>query len=169
MNTQRLIYKLTSWPVTLTVCLLIVLGTLTVKLWPRTVPFSQCSVAYQTYANQPGIRAAFIKDYRINDTVRVDVTLLEAQTDSAWTQLTDDFNAQLPPDMPPPPPNTADFWYAPHGNYSLPMDTILTNNDIIAVSHDIRTIAIFHIESEKQIDAILYHQITTNKITSKNE
>lgn len=169
MNTQRLIYKLTSWPATLTVCLLIVLGTLTVKLWPRTVPFDQCSVAYQTYANQPGIRAAFIKDYRINDTVRVDVTLLEAQTDSAWTQLTDDFNAQLPPDMPPPPPNTVDFWYAPHGNYSLPMDTILTNNDIIAVSHDIRTIAIFHIESEKQIDAILYHQITTNRITPKNE
>lgn len=167
MNTQRLIDKLISWPVTLTVCLLIVLGTLTVKLWPRTVPFDQCSVAYQTHASQPGIRAAFIKDYRINDTVRVDVTLLEAQTDSAWTQLTDDFNAQLPPDMPPPPPNTVDFWYAPHGNYSLPMDTILTNNDIIAVSHDIRTIAIFHIESEKQIDAILYHQITTNKKISK--
>lgn len=167
MNTQRLIDKLTSWPVTLTVCLLIVLGTLTVKLWPRTVPFDQCSVAYQTYASQPGIRAAFIKDYRINDTVRVDVTLLEAQTDSAWTQLTDDFNAQLPPDMPSPPPNTVDFWYAPHDNYSHPMDTILTNNDIIAVSHDIRTIAIFHIESEKQIDAILYHQITTNKKTSK--
>ena len=145
------------------------LGLCLAMRWKYIFPSDEVSEIYKQYANVEGIDATFIKDYKVNDTVRVDVTLLEAQTDSAWTQLTDDFNAQLPPDMPPPPPNTVDFWYAPHGNYSLPMDTILTNNDIIAVSHDIRTIAIFHIESEKQIDAILYHQITTNKKTSKNE
>ena len=158
-----------SWLITILICLLLLCGGGAVLLLPQVIPFDQCSDVYKRYADMDGVDATFIKDYKVNDTVRVDVTLLEAQTDSAWTQLTDDFNAQLPPDMPPPPPNTVDFWYAPHDNYSHPMDTILTNNDIIAVSHDIRTIAIFHIESEKQIDAILYHQITTNKITSKNE
>ena len=169
MNTRRLIERLASWPATLTLCLLIVLGALAVKLWPRTVPFEQCSEVYKKYAGADGVDASFLKDYRINDTVRVDVTLLEAKTDSAWTILTDDFNAQLPPDMPPPPPNTVDFWYAPHDNYTLPMNTVLINNDIIAVSYDNRTISIFHIKTKNQINAILFHQITTNKNNQQNE
>lgn len=157
-----------SWLITILFCLLLLGGGGAVLILPQVVPFSQCSDVYKRYAKMDGVDATFIKDYKVNDTVRVAVTLLQAN-DTVWPQLTDDFNAQLPPDMPPPPPNTVDFWYAPHDNYSLPMDTVLTNNDIIAVSYDSRTISIFHIKTEKQINAIFYHQITTNKKTSKNE
>ena len=96
MNTQRLIDKLTSWPVTLTVCLLIVLGTLTVKLWPRTVPFDQCSEIYKKYANVEKVKASFIKDFKVNDTVFVDVTLLEATDSMGWATLKKDFEIPNP-------------------------------------------------------------------------
>lgn len=169
MNTQRLIDKLTSWPVTLTVCLLIVLGTLTVKLWPRTVPFDQCSVAYQTYANQPGIRAAFIKDYRINDTVKVNVTLLEAQTDSAWTILQTDFNVQIIPEEYRElvaSSNSVDFWLASKDNPKDRTDTIISHNDIIVMSRQMQTICICHIENKHQAIAIMNretHDLKTSK------
>jgi hypothetical protein len=55
------------------------------------------------------------------------------------------------------------FWYAPKKDYSLPMDSCLTNNDIIAISYLKREIAVFHIESEEQIRRILEHQISNNK------
>lgn len=171
MNTQRLIDKLTSWPVTLTVCLLIVLGTLTVKLWPRTVPFDQCSVAYQTYANQPGIRAAFIKDYRINDTVKVNVTLLEAQTDSAWTILQTDFNVPIIPEEYRElvaSSNSVDFWLASKDNPKDRTDTIISHNDIIVMSRQMQTICICHIENKRQSDAIMDSKTHELSTTQKN-
>lgn len=173
MNTQKLIDKLTSWPVTLTVCLLIVLGTLTVKLWPRTVPFDQCSVAYQTYASQPGIRAAFIKDYRINDTVRVDVTLLEAQTDSAWTMLQTNFNVPIIPEEYRELvacSNSVDFWLASKDNPKDRTDTIISHNDIIVMSRQMLTICICHIENKHQAIAIMNketHDLKTSKTIKK--
>lgn len=157
MSTQRLIDKLTSWPVTLTVCLLIVLGTLTVKLWPRTVPFDQCSVAYQTYAGHPGIRAAFIKDYRINDTVFVDVTLLEAIDSTGWDILKKDFEvASLPPELQQLVDNGEDLVFTK----SIPkseIDKSVFPNDLLAISHMIHTVTVFHINSEIEKYAVLNH------------
>ena len=173
MNPQRLIDKLTSWPVTLTVCLLIVLGTLTVKLWPRTVPFDQCSVAYQTYANQPGIRAAFIKDYRINDTVSVNVTLLEAKNDSAWTILQTDFNVPIIPEEYRElvsNSNSVDFWLASKDNPKDRTDTIISHNNIIVMSRQMQTICICHIENKYQAIAIMNketHDLKNSKTIKK--
>lgn len=167
MSTQRLIDKLTSWPVTLTVCLLIVLGTLTVKLWPRTVPFDQCSVAYQTYANQPGIRAAFIKDYKVNDTVFVDATLLEATDSNVWEVLCKDFDIvsfKLYPEEYRKKMTSSN-------SYSVRVirDTIKDGKDIyymrdvIIYSHPNRTMCIFNGMNEKQYDAIIENK--TREIT----
>ncbi len=86
---------------TLTVCLLIVLGTLTVKLWPRTVPFDQCSDLYKQYVAVEGINATYIKDYKVNDTVFVDVTLLEAIDSTGWEILKRDFDVPVPPPRSP--------------------------------------------------------------------
>ncbi len=161
MNTQRLIDKLTSWPVTLTVCLLIVLGTLTVKLWPRTVPFDQCSVAYQTYANQPSIRAAFIKDYRINDTVFVDVTFIEATTDSAWNVILNDFNMPVIPE---------EYRELVEKNSSIEFNLIskedpqkidedIDNNDVLVLSRQKHSVCIFHINNKIQRNAIIRNKL----------
>ena len=78
--------------ITLLVCLLIVGSGAGVLLWPRTVPLAQCSEVYRLYVNNPSIRASFIKDFRINDSVSVDVTLLEAVDSNGWNTLVTDMN-----------------------------------------------------------------------------
>lgn len=161
MNTQRLIDKLTSWPVTLTVCLLIVLGTLIVKLWPRTVPFDQCSFAYQTYASQPGICASFIKDYRINDTVFVDVTFIEATTDSAWNVILNDFNMPVIPE---------EYRELVEKNSSIEFNLIskedpqkidedIDNNDVLVLSRQKHSVCILHINNKIQRNAIIRNKL----------
>lgn len=99
MNRTTLRQKLTSWPKVAALCLLIVAGTLSVKLWPCTVPYEQCSDIYKKYAGTDGIKAAFVKDYKVNDTVLIDATVLEATTDSAWAVLQKDFNVPIIPEL----------------------------------------------------------------------
>lgn len=170
MNTRRLIERLASWPATLTLCLLIVLGALAVKLWPRTVPFEQCSEVYKKYAGADGVDATFLKDFRVNDSVAVDVVLLEARTDSAWGMLLQEFNI-----TPPPQEVTEilgddriDIWGAPKKDYSLPMDSILLNNDLIAMSWTDRRISVFSIETMQQLRSVMHNQFKESISQSQN-
>lgn len=160
MNTQRLIDKLTSWPVTLTVCLLIVLGTLTVKLWPRTVPFDQCSEIYQKYASMENVKASFIKDYKVNDTVFVDVTLLEAIDSMGWATLKKDFEIPNPsPDFQQRIDSGKDLIYTKKAPKSTITDTSQNSypNDWLAISHLKRTLTVFHIKNKEELNAVRHY------------
>lgn len=183
MNTQRLIDKLTSWPVTLTVCLLIVLGTLTVKLWPRTVPFDQCSEIYKKYANVEKVKASFIKDFKVNDTVFVDVTLLEATDSMGWATLKKDFEIPNPsPDFQQridsgkdliytkkiPKVTIADSLKKSHPNVSSQSreddnlhssrgaENVTYGNDWLAISHLNHIIIVFHTKNEDEVHAVIF-------------
>ena len=183
MNTQRLIDKLTSWPVTLTVCLLIVLGTLTVKLWPRTVPFDQCSEIYKKYANVEKVTASFIKDFKVNDTVFVDVTLLEATDSMGWATLKKDFEIPNPsPDFQQridsgkdliytkkiPKVTVADSLKKSHPNVSSQSreddnlhssrgaENVTYGNDWLAISHLNHIIIVFHTKNEDEVHAVIF-------------
>ncbi len=83
MNKRRVI--------SVAVCLVVAALVLVVKYHPRTVPIEECSQIYRDYADNPHIAVAFIKDFPVNDTLRVDVTTLQATTDSAWCALLLDF------------------------------------------------------------------------------
>ena len=74
-------------------CLLAVGLLLTVKYHPRTVPIEECSQLYRDFADNPHVAVAFIKDFHVNDTLAVDVTTLQADSDSAWYELLLDFGA----------------------------------------------------------------------------
>ena len=75
------------WTITLVIiCVAVVLGTVWHRC-ARTVPLAECSEVYRRYADTPGINAAYVKDYRVNDTIAFNATLLEATTDSAWNEL----------------------------------------------------------------------------------
>ena len=50
------------------------------------------SEVYNRYKDVPGVNAAYIKDYRVNDSVTVSVTLLEASDSASWAGLKQDFN-----------------------------------------------------------------------------
>ncbi len=76
-----------SWTTVILLCLLLVAGAAVLVLTPRTVPFDECSPLYRQYAGHEDIEATFVKDYPVDDTTLVDVTLLHATTDSAWVEL----------------------------------------------------------------------------------
>lgn len=146
-----------SWLITILLILALLGGGVAVLLLPQVVPANQCSAIYQKYAAMEGVDATFIKNYKVNDTVTVNVTILEAKTDSSWIELQSDFNVPVIPEefkelienM-----NTIDCRLAPKNKYNLPMDTIHYNNDAVAVSRSTKTISIFHLKKNTPIDDI---------------
>ena len=79
--------KRIPWTVVTLICLLlIVMGLLTTLSTRFPMPW-QCSKLYWQYWGQEGIKASYVRDYPVDDTTLVDVTLLHATTDSAWVKL----------------------------------------------------------------------------------
>lgn len=120
----------------------------------------ETSELYNRYADKEGIEASYIKDYRVNDSVFVDVTVLEATTDSVWEELLHDFNMTLIPDEVLEYLNDKDLvvWLAPKIDYSMPMDSVILNNDVISMVYLSKCICVFSIETEQQIKAVNFHQ-----------
>ena len=146
-----------SWLITILFCLLLLGGGGAVLLLPQVVPFSQCSDVYKRYAKMDGINATFIKDYKVNDTVFVDVTLLEAIDSTGWDILKKDFEvASLPPELQQLVDNGEDLVFTK----SIPKSEIDKSdfpNDLLAISHMIHTVTVFHINSEIEKYAVLNH------------
>lgn len=162
-------YNLTSWFLTISVCLLMVLGSLAVKLWPRTVPLEQCSEVYRKYADTPGVKASFIKDYRVcyidktgnPDTVIVDVTLLKADDSNGWNTLFNDFNIVQPdPETQEKIDKGEDKVFTRQvykSDYSQPARTKSGDVEVVAFSHLRKTVCIFHTKNKREKQAIIFY------------
>ena len=151
--------------ITFAICLLAVAVAFVVKRCPRTVPFEQCSELYQRYADTEGIEASFIQGYRINDSIRVDVTLLQATDSAAWVLLMKDFKIPvIPPEyeelISKKAVSTRLF---PKNHPELTKDTTLLENDILVYYRKMYCICICHIESENQVTALLKKEIHATK------
>lgn len=134
-----------SWFITLLLGLSLTAGVVAAVCFPRGVPADECGAAYTAYAGRTGFKTSFIKDYRLGDSLTVDVTMIEAVNDSAWTILEKDF--AIPPIVGALVGliNTTkpEFWLAPKEDHSLPMDTVLTDNDCIATIRAERRVWVF--------------------------
>lgn len=74
------------------VILVVSLGAITVAhRWHHIFPSSEVSELYTKYAGREGMDASFIKNYRVNDTICMDVTLLQAHDTCVWDSLCVDF------------------------------------------------------------------------------
>jgi hypothetical protein len=136
----------------------------------RTVPYWQCSEVYKRYKDVEGVRATYVKDYRVNDTLTVGVTLLEATTDSGWAKLVSKFNvpmemvelAKSNPDI--------DIWVgqALKDRPEVLCDVSELNEEeaqeleIMTISMQMHTICIFHTCNKQERDAIFYEKIPAN-------
>ena len=149
--------------ITLLVCLLIVGSGAGVLLWPRTVPLGQCSEVYRLYVNNPSIRASFIKDFRINDSVFVDVTLLEAIDSNGWNTLVTDMNLGIQDSSTRSDiANGMDLITVKQvkkGVYSKPIATSSGYVDIVATSHLRKEVSIFHSKDRKEKHAIWFYNL----------
>ena len=144
--------------------LAIVLVALAVRLWPRTVPFDQCSDVYKRYAKMDGVDATFIKDYKVNDTVFVDVTLLEAIDSTGWDILKKDFKVPPPPlELQPLIDNGEDLLFTKHIPKYI-ANTSAFPYDLLVISHLTHTLTVFHINSDIEKHAVFNHNYKEENI-----
>lgn len=144
-------------------------GTLACRLWPRTVPLEECSEIYRAYKDTPGVDATFARGFQVNDTVSVDVTLLQATDSAGWERLVND--TKLPNDTKSNKHTKAVLLHLFPKNYmNQPTDPDFLKNDLMAIDWNEQTIAIFHItDIEQQIAIIGYHldKVKNNKNQQK--
>ena len=69
--------------------MLLVGGAAAWKFLPHTLSYDECSDVYRHFADMrlPGVRVTYVQDKIINDTLRLPVTLLQAETDEGWAAL----------------------------------------------------------------------------------
>ena len=149
-----------AWLITIIICL-VILGVGGIVLFlPQVVPFDQCSEVYKRYADMDGVDATFIKDYKVNDTIFVDVTLLEATDSVGWTTLKKDFDIPDPsPDFQQIIDSGEDLIYVKLIPKSIITDTILNSypNNLLAISHVKRSLTVFHIKNDVEKQAVKNH------------
>ena len=153
-----------AWLITILICLLLLCGGGAVLLLPQVVPFDQCSDVYKRYADMDGVDATFIKDYNVNDSIRVNVTLLQATDSVSWNIIAKDLNVPPPPEIPDEYKGL--FLQSNSFGYFIvknkPNEDKQMHNkrkDICTFSREKMTICIFHTCDETQIDAILDNSI----------
>ncbi|MBR6291322.1 MAG: hypothetical protein IKR33_00825 [Bacteroidales bacterium] len=121
------------------------------------------SEVYNRYKDVPGVNAAYIKDYRVGDSVTVSVTLLEASDSASWAGLKQDFNVvdTLPMvvEMIESGVLKKKMRLAPKRDYRLPKDSVFSNNDLIVATYKSHTICIFHLDNREQSLALYGKQL----------
>jgi len=141
--------------------LAIVVMALAVRFWPRTIPFDQCGEVYKKYANSPGIKASYIKDFRINDTVSVDVTMLEATDTNGWNIMKEDFRLPVLDSVTQRKiDNGKDLIFVrpvKKGSCYVTADVDSPECDVKATSYLNHTICLFHVKSLEERRAVKYY------------
>ena len=79
--------RLRRWLLFALLCLVGVAASVAIVYWQHTVPLSECSEVYRQYYKTPGIRAAYIQDMTVDDTIHFDMTLLEARDSATYVWL----------------------------------------------------------------------------------
>ena len=152
MNRRRFI-----WMLVVALCLVAV----GLALWlPRYAAAQRVSDLYRRYADNPHLTVAYIEDFRVNDTVAVDVTTLSALDAEGWETLRKDFNIKPIPDILQEELNNGRdiivVRMVPKSDPTQPMDTTdLSKNNVIGISNLQHTISIFNTDNESQQDAIM--------------
>lgn len=138
--------------------LLTALGVAAVAAWRYLLPERQVSDIYRRYAHSDGIAASYIHNFPVNDTLTLDVTLLEATTDSGWAVLVRDFEmdelSSLLQMLIDRGENMVFSRLIPKSRPSASAE-----NDVLAYSYTTRTVSIFHLANDEEKHAVLYHNI----------
>ena len=111
----------------------------------------------QRYAGRPGIEAAYLRDYRLNDSVSVAVTLFRATDSAAWQQLCSDFAIYLPEEL----RTLKTYFIMPDGprkyGQDMPLDIAnLLNEKSISFSYYTQEVMVLYTNSDEQKKAYLH-------------
>lgn len=112
---------------------------------------------YNKYSPRQDLKVAEITGFKLNDSVRVDVVMLQAESDEDWRRLTKEFGIKLTEGV--------ESWL---GEVDDPVRrTKWDNKPVLRVvaSHKRHTIGFYLIENETQYDALINYQL--NSMTSQ--
>ena len=146
----------------------IVGGALLVKYLPGVVPYWQCSEVYKRYHKVEGVQATYIKNYPVNDTLTVGVTLLEATDSAGWEYLLHAFN--IPQEMIEDADSGLDIctWQAIKDCPETRYDSWLSDDsdevvvEIVSMSIKNQEICIFHTQDKEEQNAVFDKRIEAN-------
>lgn len=126
------------------------------------VPRMGVSDLYRRYEGNPHLDVTYLRNFPVNDTLAVDVTLLQARDDEGWDILKEDFRVVPPLEFIQKKIDSGkdivEVFLAPKDNPTLPMDkkNILKNN-VVGVSRLKRTISIFTTDTKEQQLAVMHY------------
>ncbi len=145
----------------------IVGGALLVKYLPGVVPYWQCSEVYKRYHKVEGVQATYIKNYPVNDTLTIGVTLLEATDSAGWEYLLQAFN--IPQEMIEMEEIDVWTWQAlrnhPEKKYnSIENDSQVEQSEleIVSISMKNQEICVFHTQNEQEHNEVFNQKIESN-------
>ena len=96
------------------------------------------SEEYMRYRHADGVRAVYVEDHLWGDSIRADMTLLEAADTAGWTLLCNDFGLQ-------PQRDSADIRHLDAGKDILEVFLTPDGGDIAVASHRDSYICLFHV------------------------
>lgn len=143
-------------------------------LFPRQLPLEKCSREYLRYKDVEGIKASFVKDFPVNDTLAVDVTLLQATDSLGWEILKKDFNIVDPSpqafEMMKHTKCSVGVRRTPRDNIGAPCDTAhIDNNIILTVDNLEHSIGIFYTRDKYQREHLFNYHLDNFKTPQKHE
>lgn len=130
--------------------------------WKYIFPSNEVSEIYARYEKVEGINVSFVKDYKVNDTVFVDITLLEATDSVGWVTLKKDFDIPNPsPDFQQRIDTGKNLIYTKKAPKSTITDTSQNSypNDWLAISHLNHIIIVFHTQNDDEAHAVIYRNL----------
>ncbi len=113
---------------------------------------------YHLYADRKGLSVAEVDGFVLNDTVRIDVVMLQAESPEEWQQLKAEFDIRGD--------EGSVSWL---GEVENPVQRTEWNGGPVMrviASHDKQAIGFYRIDSEPQYDALLDYQL--NKMKTNN-
>ena len=126
-----------------------------VVVWRHVLPMRSVSDLYRRYEHADGIAASYIHNYHVNDTIRIDVTLLEATTDSAWQALCTDFAlSDIVEELKEVAPSAVFSRQVSRHDYSQVVLGDSPDAEILAISCDSKTFAVFHTRNAAEMHAV---------------
>jgi hypothetical protein len=126
-----------------------------VVVWRHVLPMRSVSDLYRRYEHADGVAASYIHNYHVNDTIRIDVTLLEATTDSAWQALCTDFAlSDIVEELKEVAPSAVFSRQVSRHDYSQVVLGDSPDAEILAISCDTKTFAVFHTRNAAEMHAV---------------
>lgn len=110
---------------------------------------------YQHYAARQELKVAQVSGFKLCDSVRVDVVMLQAEDEQAWKQLTEEFDIRGD--------EGTVSWIGESDNPAVRTQWTGAPAMRVIASHSRHTIGFYQIDTEAQYDALIDYQIDKMK------